>query len=130
MRLTEAQVREWIKRRLGCGVVGVELTDDQLDDSIDDAKIWWQMWIGQMKSTLLTLTGKYEYDDTDIASDVDSIVDVIFENSGAPFYKIFSWADVELNPFTYVYAGTGGYSELVQYLQYREMGQQIVSVGS
>jgi len=127
VRFTEAQVKEWVCRRLGKGVVKVELTDDQVDDAINEAKEWWQMWVGQCKSVLFTLTGGTEYPEALIASDIDSIVDVVFEIESASFANLFSWADVEVNPYTWIYGGEGDYSTLVQYMQYREMAKQITS---
>ena len=128
MRFTEAQVKEWICRRLGKGVVNVELTGDQLNDAVRDAKEWWQMWVGQLKSVMLTLTSSTEYAEALIASDIDSVVDVVFEIESQSLTNLFSWADVEVNPYTWIYGGTsGGYSTLVQYMQYREMAKQIVS---
>jgi len=129
LRFTEAQVKEWICRRLGKGVVNVELTDEQLDDAVRDSKEWWQMWVGQCKSVLFTLTGTTEYHETLIASDIDSVVDVVFELSSQSFSNLFSWAGVEINPYTWIYGGNenSGYSTLVQYMQYREMSKQISS---
>jgi len=129
VRFTEAQVKEWICRRLGKGIVAVELTDHMLDDAIRDAKEWWQMWVGQCKSVLFTLTGTTEYPEALIASDIDSIVDVVFELASQSFTNLFSWADVEINPYTWIYSGGGDmpYSTLVQYMQYREMAKQITS---
>lgn len=129
MRFTEAQVKEWVCRRLGKGVVAVELTDEQLDDAIRDAKEWWQMWVGQCKSVLFTLTGEREYPEALIASDIDSVVDVVFELTSQSFTDLFSWADVEINPYTWIYSdgGDGVYSTLVQYLQYRELAKQVTS---
>jgi len=128
VRFTEAQVKEWICRRLGKGVVNVELTGDQLNDAVRDAKEWWQMWVGQLKSVMLTLTSSTEYAEALIASDIDSVVDVVFEIESQSLTNLFSWADVEVNPYTWIYGGTsGGYSTLVQYMQYREMAKQIVS---
>ena len=129
MRTTEAQIKEWICRRLGQGTVSVELTDDQTDDAVNDAKEWWQSWVGQCKSVLFTLTGTTEYPEALIASDIDSVVDVVFELSSQSFTNLFSWADVEVNPYTWIYSGCGkgSYSTLVQYMQYREMAKQISS---
>lgn len=126
MRFNEAQVKEWVCRRLGSGTVNVELTDEQLDDSIMDAKIWWQSWVGQCKGILFTLTGSTEYAVDTIADDVDSVVDVAFEVSGHSLTDYFKWADVEVSPYQWIYGGGGGgYSALLQYTQYREMARQI-----
>lgn len=132
MRFTEAQVKEWICRRLGKGIINVELTDDQVDDAIRDAKEWWQMWVGQAKTVLFTLTGSTEYPEALIAEDIDSVVEVVFELSTQSFTNLWSWADVEVNPYMWLYGGYpgvegGGYSALVQYMQYREMAKQITS---
>lgn len=129
MRFMEAQIKEWICRRLGMGAVNVELTDDQLDDVITDAKVWWQAWVGQSKAVLFTLTGTTEYSESLIASDIDSVVDVVFELTGQSFMDLYSWADVEVNPYTWLYAHNrhGSHSTLVQYMQYREMSRQICS---
>ena len=128
MRYTDTQIKDWMARRLGRGVIKVELTDDQFDDALNDAKEWWQTWVGQCKSVLLTLSGTTEYSEALIASDIDSVVDVVFESTTQSFSDLFSWADVEINPYTWVYGGgEGGYSTLVQYMQYREMARQIGS---
>ena len=128
MRFTEAEVKSWIYRRLGGGVVAVELTDDQLNDAVVGAKEWWQGWVGQCKSVLFTLSSTTEYPEALIASDIDSVVDIVFEQANSGFSDLFSWADVEINPYTWVYGGgQGGYSTLVQYMQYREMARQIGS---
>ena len=125
--LSENQIGEWICRRLGSNVVGVELSQDHIDDAINDAKIWWQSFVGQAKSVVFTLTGGTEYLGSLIASDIDSVVDVNFEINGEIFANLFAWADVEIDPFTWVYDGHGGYSELIQYMQYREMAKQTIS---
>jgi len=127
MRFSEVQVKEWICRRLGKGVVGVELKDDQVDDAVIEAKQWWQMWVGQAKSVLITMPGGTEVPEASIATDIDSVVDVVFEISGNSFADYFSWADVELNVYSWLGQGGGGYSELVQYMQYREMAKSLVA---
>jgi len=129
MRFTEAQIGEWICRKLGFGTVGVELTKDHVDDSIRDAKEWWQSWVGQSKSVLVTLAGTREVAEALIATDVDSVVDVVFEIESDSIQNMYSWADVEINPYTWVSGGTGGniFSTLVQYMQYRELSKQVTS---
>jgi hypothetical protein len=84
--------------------------------------------VGQLKSTLLTLTSSTEYAEAGIASDIDSVVDVVFESSSDSLNNLFNWADVEVNPYTWVYShNSGGYSGLVQYMQYRELAKEVVS---
>ena len=124
---SKEDLKEYISRRLGAGTVCVELTDDHLDDAVTVAEEWWQMWVGVTKAVLITLTDGTEYPASSIATDIDSVVDVIFELYDDGLEKIFDWAGVEINPYTYVYGGGGDYGALVQYMQYREMGKRIVS---
>jgi hypothetical protein len=125
---TEAEIKEWICRRLGAPVVKVELTDDQLDDAVMLAKEYWQMWVGQCKAVQMRLTGTTEYSEADIGvDDLDYVADVVFAFQTSNLTDFFAWADVEINPFQYVFSGEGGYGMLVQYMQYREMGKRIVS---
>ena len=124
----ESDVKEWICRRLGKPVINVELTNDQLDDAVMLAKEYWQMWVGQCKAVQMTLTGTTEYSEADMGvTDLDYVTEVVFAYSSSSLTDFFAWADVELNPFQYVFSGEGGYGALVQYMQYREMGKRIVS---
>lgn len=123
---SDAELRVWIKRRLGDGVICVELTDEQLDVSIQMSKDFWRAWVGQAKMVYLQTTGVSEYAEELIGTDVDSVAEVIFPVHD-DLTRLFSWADVEVNPYTWVYAGYGGYSALVQLMQYREMGNRVVS---
>jgi hypothetical protein len=123
---TDAELRVWIKRRLGDGVICVELTDEQLDVNIQMARDFWRAWVGQAKMIYLPMTGVAEYPEASIGPDVDCVVEVNFPVHD-DLTRLFSWADVEVNPYTWVYAGYGGYSALVQLMQYREMGNRVVS---
>jgi hypothetical protein len=125
----EDEIKDYIKRRLGHPIIKVELTDEHLDDALEDAKRYWQMWIGQCKAVMVSLTGRGEIDGSAIASDLDFVVDVTWEGTYADvgFEKIFAWADVEWNPYTYVFTAEGGYSDLAMYMQYREIGRGLAS---
>jgi hypothetical protein len=125
---TEAQLKEYIQRRLGHGVVKVELTDDQLDDAVMAAKEYWQMWVGQPKAKEMTSTGTTEYAKALIGSDVSYVTDVIFSMRSDGLTNIFSWADVEYNPYYNSYGSPNyRYSDLLQYMQHREIGRRITS---
>lgn len=126
------ELKEYIQRRLGSCVVGVELSDDQLDDAVTNAKEWWQSWVGQCKVTFLTLRDYTEYAESEFndgnpPDDIDDVVNVVFPVSGYGITDFFAWADVEWNPYTYIFDSDGGYGTLVQYLQYREQSRRIVS---
>ena len=123
---SDADLRIWIKRRLGHGTICVELTDEQLDVAIQDAKDFWRAWVGQPKMVYLTTTGTTLIPEASIASDIDCVVEVAYPVSD-DLTRLFSWADVEVNPYTWVYQGYGGYSTLIQLMQYREFGKRAVS---
>lgn len=128
LRETEPQILDYIRRRLGHPVVKVELSDDQLRDAIADAKRWWASWVGQLKSVTLTTTGSSVIEEATIGSDVDTVVDVIFDfEAGGDLTQLYAWANVEISPYTFVYGGGVDYSELLQYLQQREMAKRMVS---
>jgi len=113
-----AKIKEWILRKLGCDVIGVELTDDQLEDALMEAQEYWQQWVGRVRSVDLP-AAKRECDASEIATDVDSVVDVFFggHSAGVDF---FAWADVRVNPFQQMIGGRQGYAGIVQYQQYRK----------
>lgn len=125
-RETESEMREWIKRRLGSGTICVELTIEQLDDAIKHAKDYWASWVGQAKMTLLTATGVSEYAEALIGTDVDTVVEVNFPIQN-DLTRMFAWADVQVNPYSWVYQGYGGYNALVQLQQYVKDGSRILS---
>lgn len=126
---TRTELVGWIKRKLGCGVVSVELTDEQLDDSVRDAEEFWQMWVGVVKSVDTVTTSDNVIPAASIAADLDSVVNVLFETTGDTLGQYFGWADVEFNPLQNYYgAGSqGGYSNLVQYMAYMEDAKRVLS---
>ncbi len=127
MAITEDSIKEYIKNFLGYPTVSVELDDSHYDFAIDHAKMWYAQNIGQVKTVPFVTTGNGEVLGTAIASDVDTVCDVVFRSSGAGFDDLFAWADVEWNPYTFVFSSNGGYSDIVQFMQYREMGKVITS---
>ena len=122
-----AKVKEWILRKLGCDVVGVELTDDHLEDALMESREYWMQWVGRVRAVDLTLNQSREYAADLIGPDVDSVTDVYFDVYDDGLRDVFGWADVEINPFQSVYEGRGGYSSIVQYEMYREDVRRIVS---
>lgn len=121
------KLKAWIQRQLGCDVIGVELSDDQLQDAVDDAQEYWQMWVGNVKAVTVNITSDVEYPAASIAEDVDSVVDVAFDRDANSFRDVYAWADVEINPFQYLYRSHDGQSALLQYLHYEENAQRILS---
>ncbi len=126
---SDTQITNFIKRRFGDGVVGVELTADQLDDAIDEAKRWYMSLIGQEKYYILTIDssgGAHA-----MPADCQAVTEVSFDTRTATLYDQFDWAGVELGPLNYNTTGGGpggGYSYLVQSMQYREDAKTILGV--
>lgn len=122
-----ADLKDFIKRRLGAGIVDVELTDLAMDDAINEGRRFYASFFGQRKANIISVNQATEYDDTLIGSDVDTVVNVYFPVDGESFNNLWSWAGVDFDPATMAYAQSGDYSALVQYMQYREQGRRIVS---
>ncbi len=64
---TRPELRDRIKRMLGCGMIRVEVTDDQIDDGINLAREKWITWaVGnateEVYFTILLKAGKWLYD--------------------------------------------------------------------
>ena len=135
MAQSVADLLAYCQRKLGSGVVGVELTTDQINDAIDDSKRTFQEFIGQTKTH--ELSGISAGGDFDMPADCESVVDVAFPLNSSGLYDQFNWAGVELGPLSFgLYGGYridgtgvgGGYSYLVQAMQYREQAKQILSI--
>jgi hypothetical protein len=86
--------RQWVKRKLGegeCGVA-VELSDDQIDQCLDDAKEWFGAKHGLYKEAYIDLVdGEVEYDLSGVTPGIEQIVDVVFpkEISMIDFSKMY-----------------------------------------
>ena len=130
---SETEIKGFISRTLGAPTVAVELTDDQYDDAISEAKFWFMGLIGQMKNKVLTVQpdgGAF-----DVADDCLSVVECYFDIQRAGLFDQFSWAGVELNPLGFGMYGAygsygtigGGYSDIVQSMQYLEQARRILS---
>lgn len=76
---TDAEIREWIVRRLGGGpeaCITVELSDGQLNDAILAAQMLWQTWVGWRRTVPVTVPGDGVVPEALIGTDVDTVVDV------------------------------------------------------
>jgi hypothetical protein len=125
MALTEQAVHDYIKRKLGDGVVCVELTDDQLADAVMRASLWLQQWVGHQKATVITFTNGSE---VDLPADCEVIVDVVFEAQSDSLFDMFRWAGVEVNATDLMaLAPNQGYIDIGQRMQYLELGKRMLS---
>lgn len=124
---SEADIMKYIRRKLGGGIVDVELTEEHLKDASGDALSWWHTYVGQLRNHQMSISpggGAF-----DVPDDVESIVEVVFQDNNSDFLDLFDWADVELSPIGYgSYYGSpsGSYSYLVQSRQYVEQGRRII----
>lgn len=121
------KLKEWILRKLGCDVIAVELTDDQLEDAVMESQEYWHQWVGRVRAVDLEIGESREYEADLLGDDVDSVVDVYFDAYDTALRDVFGWADVKINPFQQVYNGQGGYSGIVQAMMYREDAKKITS---
>ena len=128
--MNESELKAYILRRLGEGRICVELTPQQVADSVDDAKLWLMLHMGgTLKQDTLTLTaGSNEYD---AASDCESVVDVIFQKDANDFFDSFDFDGTTFTTWDFWYGpsagGQGYYSRLLQSYQYVEMAQRMLS---
>lgn len=126
-------IKDYVKRSLGEGVVAVELTDLQLQDAVDSACMLYQQIIGAYKYHELQVVGGGEYQ---MPADCMAVSEVYFDIQRSDIYESFEWAGVELGPMSFgMYGGNresggagGGYSYLVQALNYRDQAKRILSV--
>lgn len=125
MALTEQAVHDYIKRKLGDGVVCVELTDDQLADAVMRASLWLQQWVGHQKATVITFTNGSE---VDLPADCEVPVEVVFEAQSDSLFDMFRWAGVEVNATDLMALSPNqGYVDIAQRMQYLEMGKRLLS---
>lgn len=132
-----AEIKGWIKRKLGDGWVEVELTPEQLTDCIEDALLWWASRKGWYSEGALNLvSGTVAYNLSAIDPPVLDVIQVWFTENPV---TNFSWAyggffDMDGFPYgDYPFRGQmggGNYFSLVQWMQTHEMGSRILSVDS
>jgi len=118
---------KWILRRLGAPIWKVELTQEHIDDAIEDAKRWFAEKKGLLKlGSLDVVSGQPCYP---LPDEVDFIIDVAFEQSPSDMGSIFSPFLLMEEEIPYdVFAAPqslGLYSTYVQSLSYIEMAQRI-----
>jgi hypothetical protein len=124
------ELRLWILRGLGAPIVVVELTEEQLNDCLEDAVRWFSAKKGVMKQAVLQiLAGQSAYP---LPPEVGTVTDVIFPSSTMDIASTFvpfllpeqqvPWSTISAN------SSSGGiYSYWTQALQYIEMGKRIMS---
>jgi len=100
------EFRVWARRKLGqdddCGVK-VELTDRQLSQCMDDAKEWYNAFVGLHKEATLTLIAdQTEYDLSAVTPGIDKVVKVWFPSrvAGIDFGVLYpGFLDIQGIPY-------------------------------
>lgn len=128
--MSEAELKQWILRRLGSPVTRVCLDALQLDDAVEEAMRWFAAKKGVDRDMTMDLyAGKVEYKMPD---DCDMVLDVAFQVSPLDISLIFAPYNIaqdEKVPYSVFSAGaTGGlYSSLLQSMQYVEMAKRMIN---
>lgn len=128
-----AKLRGWMKRRLGDGYVEVELTNEQIDDAIDDALYWWASRMGwYVLGELNIVGGTVSYDLSSVTPEVEDVTDIYFPVDPAldlskAWGGFFDLRGFPYGQFPFGYTASGYYSTLVQTLQMYETANRIVS---
>lgn len=128
MAKNEEEIKAYILRRLGSGIIDVELTPEHLEDVIDDTKRWYGHRVGQKRILQIPLiTNQTLYI---LESHVQDVLQVIIPSTHFPA--------VDTDDFSFTYSLLFGqwrspgaspmpYSDLVQRLQYLETASRIFS---
>lgn len=123
------ELKQWILRRLGGGLVSVELCESNLDDALDSAVRWFAAKKGVMKYKDMTFySGINAYD---LDCEVDTVLEVRFPSGPMDLSLIFSpyiLADEKI-PYDVFAApqSAGLYSSYTQSLQYIEHAKRLLN---
>lgn len=127
--MTETELKAYIMRQFGHPQQRVELTDDQLNDSIGDAKRWFASWKGQTKEMPWAVSaGTSEYI---LPNEVDDVLEV---NPGVSavdlrvLFTSFNFLDEQIPYDLFRVPQAGGiYSTFAQTISYVEMVKRLMS---
>lgn len=132
---SEADIRGYVERRLGGGVVHVELTPEHYSDAVTEALMWFMSHIGQVKNIVLQTNSNGGA--VDLPADCYQVVEVYFQRLEAEFptdpfeagWNGTLWGGQTAVNSQYGYgAQTDVFSSIVQSMQYREQARRILSV--
>lgn len=126
-------VRRWIRTKLGEPVVCVELKDDHIDQSLEDAFLWWSSYRGwYLQGNLNIVSGQPTYNLSTVTPEVVDITKIWFPLD--PNLDVTgAWPgflDVEGYPYgdeVWTDPEGGFYSGLVQWLQTRKTAAHVLS---
>lgn len=131
-KMNSEALQDWILRQLGAPTWTVELTCEQVRDSIENARRWFCAKKGvQGFRTTQATTGDTSYDLDEVDPDIDTVLNVAFAEPRLDLSLIFApWTLLEEKiPYDVFAAGAsaGLYSSYVQSLQYIDMAKRILS---
>jgi len=127
--MNEAQLQQWILRRLGAPFWKVELTGDHLDDAVEQARRWFSAKKGVIRQRgMFFFPNIVEYK---LPDDVNLVLDVSFPVSPMDISLVFSPYILQDEKVPYdVFAApsaVGIYSSYTQTIQYVEMAKRILN---
>lgn len=128
---TRDEAISWLRRKLGCGVVAVELSQEQAEDSFDDAVRWWVGRKGVKKHAAQNLVpGEQEYT---MPNDCDMVLELFFPGVQLDIIAAvnpYAFIDVDQLPVAYssITGVPGGsfYGTFLQILQHAETARRVV----
>jgi hypothetical protein len=128
---TKTEAIAWVERKLGGGVVVLEMSEDQLSDSFDDAVRWYVSRKGIKRRAIVSLVpGTVEYA---APTDCDEVLDVVFPGVQLDIIAAvnpFAFIDVDQLPVAYqsITGVPGGafYGTLHQILAHAETARRVV----
>ena len=118
----------WVMRRLGAPQLKVELTREDIEDAIEEAKRWFAAKKGLQKTT--TIQVQANTTDYTLPVDVDVVLDVAFPGRQTDFSRLIdplALLDQYIPYHLFPQAKTGGlFSTYYQSLQYLDMAKRII----
>jgi len=130
--MNEEELKQYILRRLRRAFLQVELTEDDLDDALDQARRWFAAKKGVKKNVLADFfSGTTQYALDDITNDIDTVLDVSFPVPAMDISLIFSPYILQDEKVPYdVFAAPssmGLYSSYTQTIQYVATAKRILN---
>lgn len=119
----------WIQRALGCGSVILEVTEDHVDDSFDDALRWWIGRKGIKRHAVQNIiSGQSSYEMPD---DCDEVMMVWFPGAQLDVIAAinqYAFIDVDMLPAQSLTGLPGGafYGTLHQMIAHAETGRRVI----
>jgi len=125
--MNEEELGKWILRKLGAPFWKVELTCDQLEDCIEDARRWFAAKKGNQRILITALaSGQTEYA---LPDDVELVIEVADDRRMGAWPNLssaFGWDQVVVGKDWSFDSSKWFVSELVQRMQYLQISERIL----